>query len=159
MQLIKNNKQGSAINQLGFTMIEIIVTLALLGIIGVFGTMFMLDIVQSYRFADQAAHTSQKAQVTLTRISNEMAYADTTPSISGNTLDYTVSYSGSNTVHDNRITSSGSLVQLEKDGSISTLTDQVHAFEVSTNSDYFTIQLTLQGPNDTTSTYSRDYPF
>lgn len=72
----------------GFTLIELVVVLVLLSIIGVFGSLFLINMVRSYKWAEDNAHLAQKAQVALTRIAVELATTDQTVSFTGTSLTY-----------------------------------------------------------------------
>lgn len=59
----------------GFTLIEIIVVLLILGGLGVLGSTVLVNMVRSYRMAEENAHLAQKAQVAITRIAVELSDA------------------------------------------------------------------------------------
>lgn len=61
--------------QRGFTIMEVIVTLVILGIIGVFGAMFMASGMRGFFQSRLGADVSMKAQIALDRISLELRYA------------------------------------------------------------------------------------
>lgn len=86
----------------GFTLIEIIAVLLILGAIGAVGTMTLTNMIESYQLARNNSHLTQKAQVALTRIANELNYA-TDVQITGNTIRYDAEYpDGTSSLH-NRI--------------------------------------------------------
>jgi prepilin-type N-terminal cleavage/methylation domain-containing protein len=70
-------------NEKAFTLIEVIVSLVLVGIMAVFAGLGMVKITQGYVFAKQNSETVQKAQVAMTRIVKELGAAT---SISAATL-------------------------------------------------------------------------
>ena len=57
----------------GFTLIEIIVTIVLLGILGAFGGMILINSVRSYNHAKDNAHLIQKAHMAMMRITTELS--------------------------------------------------------------------------------------
>lgn len=59
----------------GFTLIEMIVVLLLLGIVGVILSNVIVSSVQNYIFARNSDQMSQKAQLALARIVGELTYA------------------------------------------------------------------------------------
>ena len=77
----------------GFTIIELIASLVLLGIIGVFGSLFIVNMVKSYQWTTDNAHFVQKVHIALTRISVEIAYAKAdTVNITNDVVTYNVTY-------------------------------------------------------------------
>ncbi len=73
--------------QRGFTLIEIIVSLVLMGIIGLFIGQAIYRVVQSYIFAKSNVELTEKAQLALTRMSLELQYAGDLDSVSSPTSD------------------------------------------------------------------------
>ncbi len=65
------NKSG--LNKKGFTLIEIIVSLLIVGIITAVAGMGIVMVTQKFYFAKDNAETAQKAQVTLMRLMKEFA--------------------------------------------------------------------------------------
>ena len=103
-----------------FTLIELIVSLVLVGIIAVVAGLGLAQISQGYIFAKQNAETMQKIQVAMNRIVKELAAAQPQNSTStaitaaGTTsVSYTRPASiGSSTFVTNTISISGTLVQM-----------------------------------------------
>ena len=59
-------------NQAGFTMIEVIVTLVLVGIVALMGGMAIVQVTQGYIFTKDNAELTQKAQLATSRITKEI---------------------------------------------------------------------------------------
>ena len=103
-----------------FTLIEVIVSLILAGIIAVVAGLGLVQVSQGYIFAKQNAETMQKIQVAMNRIVKELAAAQPQNSTStaitaaGTTsVSYTRPASiGSSTFVANTISISGTLVQM-----------------------------------------------
>jgi prepilin-type N-terminal cleavage/methylation domain-containing protein len=131
----------SQFNKSGFTLIELIVVLVLLGIIGLFSGLFLVKMIQSYQWTADNAHTAQKAQVALTRIAVEMAFA--------------YAERGNITINGDTITISNNhgswIVQKDNDNNLKLsddiLTDLVTDFEVQDGYSYITVELTITGTN------------
>jgi len=103
-----------------FTLIEVIVSLVLAGIIAAVAGLGLVQVSQGYIFAKQNAETMQKIQVAMNRIVKELAAAQPQTSTStaitaaGTTsVSYTRPASiGSSTFVTNTISISGTLVQM-----------------------------------------------
>ena len=72
----------------GFTLVEVIVVLVLMGILAVGLSMGLIQGVQNYIFASAASQLSQKAQLALARINKELIDATAITTASGNQVDY-----------------------------------------------------------------------
>jgi prepilin-type N-terminal cleavage/methylation domain-containing protein len=81
-------------NQSGFTLIEAIVVLVIVGILAVGLSLGLVKGVQNYIFASEATQLSQKAQVALARIDKELIDVTAISSTTSSTqVDYTRPYS------------------------------------------------------------------
>jgi prepilin-type N-terminal cleavage/methylation domain-containing protein len=80
-------------NQSGFTLIEAIAVLVIMGILTVGLIVGLVDGVQNYIFASNASQLSQKAQVALARINKELIDVTAISNISASNVDYTRPYS------------------------------------------------------------------
>ena len=78
------------LNEKAFTLIEVIVSLVLIGIMAAIAGMGLMRIAEGYVFAKQNAETAQKAQIAIARIVKELSYAtiiNATPTVSS--VNYT----------------------------------------------------------------------
>lgn len=80
-------------NQSGFTLIEALVVLVIVGILAVGLSLGVVKGVQNYIFANEATQLSQKAQVALARIDKELIDVTAVSYISSSRIDYTRPYS------------------------------------------------------------------
>lgn len=149
----------------GFTLIEVIVVLIVLGIVGVFGSMFLAQIIKSYQFSNDNSQLTQKAQIAISRISAELSYVNSTDNIdaddSQNTITYSSSYPDGTSSVDNIIRKSNNNLELVQDGSTFILADMITSFDVKTNSSqrYFEIDLGLTGNNGVEKTIKKMIAF
>ena len=70
----------------GFTLIEIIVTLLLVGILSVFAGLFMTDFLNSYFLVKNNSDTAMKAQMAMDRVSAELKEASAVSVVTNNSL-------------------------------------------------------------------------
>lgn len=75
--------------QKGFTLIEIIVSLVLMGIVGLFIGQAIYQVVQSYIFAKSNIEMTEKTQLALTRMTLELQYANSIQSATEKEIKYT----------------------------------------------------------------------
>lgn len=111
------------INAKGFSLIEVIAVLVIMGILGVGLSMGLIKGVEQYLFASEATEISQKAQLAMARIKKELVGIISVDSISGNQIRYTRPYSPPSCQNSNGCTfiiqKSGSsilLTNLQPDG-------------------------------------------
>jgi prepilin-type N-terminal cleavage/methylation domain-containing protein len=109
-------------NKKGFTLLEVIVSLVLIGIIAAIAGIGLVQITEGYVLARKNAETVQKAQIAMTRMIKELGSIMTISSSSATSITYTRSGSVTNTIQ-----LSGELVQI----SGSTLIDNVTAFSLT----------------------------
>jgi len=143
----------------GFTMVEVIAVLMLLGIIGVFGSFFLVNMVKSYQWAEDNSHLAQKAQVAITRLAVEMSYTTSPVQIDedNNTIIYNAIYPGGETVSGNSIERNGNGLDIIINGANYTLTDRVAGFDLEhgEGNNYFTVTLTMMGANDVPKVFEK----
>jgi len=76
-------------NKKGFTLIEVIVTLILVGITATLAGMWIVNVANGYVFAKMNANTVQNAQLAMTRLTKEFAAIDSIIYASGTSIQYT----------------------------------------------------------------------
>lgn len=155
------------LNKKGFTLIEVIVTLVLVGITAALAGMWLVSVVNGYLFTKMNASTVQKAQLALTRLSKEFSAIAVTSS-SGTGITYTRTDSALNPVTITVSLAGNELKINENNTGDNTLTDNVSAFTLtycdspdstscpstwSSTSRIIEITLTLTGADNTTSTF------
>ena len=86
-------KSMKKINAAGFTLIEVIAVLVIMGILAVGLSMGLIQGVQQYLFASEATQLSQKTQLAMARIKKELTDVTTVSSISGTHIEYSRPYS------------------------------------------------------------------
>jgi prepilin-type N-terminal cleavage/methylation domain-containing protein len=119
----------------GFTLVELIVTLVLVGIIGTFTTLFMYTGLNGYLRAKDTAEGALKAQIALDRISLELRDIN---EIEGLTANSTIDYFSNTLSGDRQIIfdASARTISLDVDGDINTLDillDEVGSFTMTAN--------------------------
>ncbi len=143
----------------GFTLIEIITVIVIIGIIGMFGSLFLINMIKNYQWTEDNAHIAQKAQVALTRIAVEMAYADKgTIAVSGNTITYNATYPVGTQETGNKFELNGSSLMYENDDDQYVLADHVDSFVVDVDNwddGYFEVSLTVTGANEASREFKK----
>ena len=124
-------KKNYAIGQQkGFTLVELIVTIVLVGIIGTFTTLFMYTGLNGYMRAKTTAEGALKAQIALDRISLELRDIDEISSFAENAqIDYT---SRSGTLTGNRtILYNAGYIFIDGGNGAKELLDEVSSFNMT----------------------------
>jgi prepilin-type N-terminal cleavage/methylation domain-containing protein len=104
---IKDRFEG--MTQRGFTLVEVITTIVLVGLIGVFTTLFVYTGLNGYLRAKDTSQGALNAQITLDRISLELRDIEAITSISNTQIDY-----DSRTLGENRrINYSGDTITID----------------------------------------------
>lgn len=114
----------------GFTLVELIVTLVLVGIIGTFTTLFMYTGLNGYLRAKDTAEGALKAQIALDRLSLELRDIDKIDVFTDNTtIDYTsVSLPGDRQITYNALADT---ISMDVDGNVNLLLDDVQSFTMT----------------------------
>jgi prepilin-type N-terminal cleavage/methylation domain-containing protein len=110
-------------NEKGFTLIEVIVTLILVGITAALAGMWIVSVANGYIFAKMNASTVQKAQLAMTRLTKEFSSISSVTSADSSQIVYTRPDSNLNPVSVT-VSSGGGLLQIGGN----TLTDSVSGF-------------------------------
>ena len=77
-----------SINQTGFTLIEIVVSIAVMSIIAVVASIGFIEIVKGYSFSRRNAVATQQGQVAMTRIKKEISNIQSVTSGSASSITY-----------------------------------------------------------------------
>lgn len=131
---MKNRVYRRISSQNGFTLIEMIVTLVLVGIIAAFAGMGLVKISEGYLLAKLNAETSQKAQIAIARISKELSSATDISSAVSDSVTYTrpVSQDDLTNTTTNTIALTGSTITVNVDSAgAAVLMDRVTDFSMS----------------------------
>ena len=114
----------------GFTLVELIVTLVLVGIIGTFTTLFMYTGLNGYLRAKDTAEGALKAQIALDRISLELRDINEIETLTANTaIDYfSATLPGDRQVIYNAVSDA---ISLDVDGNVNLLLDDVQSFTMT----------------------------
>ncbi len=115
--------------QKGFTLVELIVTLVLVGIIGTFTTLFMYTGLNGYLRAKDTSEGAMKAQIALDRISLELRDIDT---ITFFNKDARIDYTSVTLPGSRKMILNGNQIDLDVDGNVNTLLDAVDSFALET---------------------------
>ena len=111
------------VNDRGFTLIEIIMTLLMVGITAALAGLWIVTVANGYIFNKMNMNTTQKAQLAMTRLMKEFNAISAITASSTSTITYTRSDISSGTVNGT-VVYSGGLLKINGD----TLTDSVSAF-------------------------------
>lgn len=120
--------QANNRNQKGFTIIEVIVTLILVGITAVLAGMWIVSVASGYIFAKQNAENVQRGQLAITRLTKEFTAIRSVDA--GATNDTQITYTradASGIPVTSTVSKIGSELQLNGD----ILTDGVHTFTLA----------------------------
>jgi prepilin-type N-terminal cleavage/methylation domain-containing protein len=159
-------------NEKGFTLVEVIVTLVLVGITAALAGMWIVSVVNGYIFTKMNADTVQKAQLAMTRITKELSALKSVTSAGTDNISFSrigeINIS-TGVVTETAVTISRSGSQLLINGS--PLTDSVNAFTLTYCDDNFVtpgcsgswttdkriieVTLALTGADNTTSTFTK----
>lgn len=114
----------------GFTLIELIVTIVLVGIIGTFTSLFLYTGISGYLTARDTAVGALKAQIALDRLSLELRDIN---SIDLETFeaDTRIDYTSTTLPGDRKILYNGGVISLDVDGNVNELLDEVSDFKMS----------------------------
>jgi prepilin-type N-terminal cleavage/methylation domain-containing protein len=121
--------QPSISAQKGFTLVELIVTLVLVGIIGTFTTLFMYTGLNGYLRAKDTSEGALKAQIALDRISLELRDIDAIDLVTF-TNDTRIDYTSTRVAlpGNRRILYNAGVISINIDGNTHTLLDEVSDF-------------------------------
>jgi prepilin-type N-terminal cleavage/methylation domain-containing protein len=117
-------------NKRGFTLIEVIAVLVLVGIIAAVAGLGIVKVAEGYLFARLNAEAAQKTQIAIARITKELATATAVTAAGASSVTFTRPESpGSSTTYTNVIDFSGGAVRVNVNGAgARTLIDNATAF-------------------------------
>jgi len=157
----------------GFTLIEVIVTMILVGITAALAGMWIVSVANGYIFAKMNASTTQKAQLAMTRLVKEFSAISAITAATADSITYTRNNSTLGSLTGQIVSKIGGDLKLN---TANTLTDSVNTFVLSYCDDIITtsgtpsqtcgaswsstsriivITLTITGANNTTSTFTQ----
>jgi prepilin-type N-terminal cleavage/methylation domain-containing protein len=118
----------AASSQDGFTLVELIVTIVLVGLIGVFTTLFVYTGLNGYLTARDTSEGALKAQIALDRISMELRDIDNISTFADNSqIDYT-----SRTLGGNRqILYNNGVISINAGSGARNLLDEIETFSMN----------------------------
>ena len=114
----------------GFTLVELIVTIVLVGIIGIFTSLFMYTGLNGYLRAKDTAEGALKAQIALDRISLELRDINQIKTLTANTA---IDYFSNSLPGDRQIiyNSGADTISLDVDDKVNLLLDDVQSFTMT----------------------------
>ena len=107
---------------LGFTMLEVVVVLVLVGLLALFGTQMLTSVARGYILARSSDAVAQKAQMALQRMTNEFSYITKINASSSTRISYNANF---NDAEDHTIDLSGNTITYTVSGTPYVLTDSV----------------------------------
>jgi len=127
----KKMRRRTACNKNGFTLMEVVVSLLLIGIMGVVAGMLLVAITKGYIFSQQNNEISLKGQVAVAKMVKEIGSirieTDKITAATATSISYTYTDPVTNTTASHTIAQAGTQIQF--DGI--TLVDVVNAFLLS----------------------------
>jgi len=126
-RLLFINIPSSIRSQKGFTLVELIVTLVLVGIIGTFTTLFMYTGLNGYLRAKDTSEGALKAQIALDRISLELRDIDKID-LGTYSDDARIDYTSVTLPYNRKILFNGGVISLDVNGNANALLDEVSGF-------------------------------
>ena len=114
----------------GFTLVELIVTIVLVGIIGTFTSLFMYTGLNGYLRAKDTAEGALKAQIALDRISLELRDISQIETLTANAA---INYFSTSLPGDRQIiyNAGADTISVDVDGEVNLLLDDVQSFTIS----------------------------
>lgn len=121
------NIKNKFLNEKGFTLIEIIVSLVILGILGTLTILGAVRVVESFVFTRMNAETAQKGHIAMNRLTKEFTNIVSVNSADSTSIDFTSrSYLDGTTQTGRSVSLVGTILVL--DGNV--LTDDVSGFSM-----------------------------
>jgi len=118
------------LNPRGFTLIEIILTMVIIGVIGSMGTMGFMQVTQSFVHTKQNAATVGQAQLAMLRLVKEMTFITGVSASSSSSITFTT-YHGNTTPKNYTIAVSSGNLTMNDGATDDILIDKVSAFALA----------------------------
>ena len=152
---------GKAINNSGFTLIEIVTSIMVMTIIGVIAGMGFVEIAKGYALSKKSATVTQQGQITMARIKKELASIKSISCGSDKMITYTIKRGATESEDTTTIYwSDGNPIRLKMGSNCTvctnpcadgdTLSENVSAFTLSYCKDAANCSSTFPGPGDYT---------
>lgn len=122
------NSSFPAKSQNGFTLVELIVTIVLVGLIGVFTTLFVYTGLNGYLTARDTSEGALRAQIALDRLSMELRDID---KISNFTTDAQIDYTSKTLSGNRQILYSNGVISINTGGGARNLLDEIENFSMT----------------------------
>jgi len=106
----------------GFTLLEVVVVLVLVGLSALFGTQMLTSVARGYILVRSSDAVAQKAQMALQRMTNEFSYITAVNSSASSSITYTANF---NDTELHTIALSGNTITYTVSGTPYVLTDSV----------------------------------
>jgi prepilin-type N-terminal cleavage/methylation domain-containing protein len=120
-------------NQRGFTLIELVTTLILVGMIGAFTGLFLHTGLQGFLTSKNASETALKAQVALDRISAELRFVESLPAATPPVPNVSITYTSRDLPGTRKISfdSTSKAISITVDNSAHVLLNNVQTFNLA----------------------------
>lgn len=116
-------------NQKGFTLIELIITLVIVGVLSAVAGMGLVQVVNGYLLTKESATLSQKAQLAMARMVRELTSISTIGAGASTTITYTaVTGDGVTETHTISLDEPNNLVKLNDDTLVDDVNDLVFTY-------------------------------
>ncbi len=154
-------------NRQGFTLLEIVLTLAILGVIGAMAGVGILQVTKGFVFSRQNSETAGKAQLAMLRLAKECMVITSVASGSSSAITFTAQH-GSSSTKTYTVSVTNSVLTMNDGATDDALLDNVTAFSLnyydtydgsaasswSASSTIIEISITVTGAENVSSTFT-----